>query len=98
MIAQMIFDWAKRTPDKTALIHDGQSFTYRWFAEAIAVARSYFTRRGYVGPGYAVMAVNHLRHFWVLSLALRSLGMTTVSLRFAAEVRTLGLPNMRVVV
>ncbi len=49
MITQLIFDWAKRTPDRTAVIYNGQPLSYRWFAQAIAAARGYFVRRGYAG-------------------------------------------------
>ena len=50
------------------------------------------------GPGYAVLAVYNLMDFWILSLALRSLGLTTVAVRSAAEVGKLGLPNVRCVI
>jgi acyl-CoA synthetase (AMP-forming)/AMP-acid ligase II len=98
MITQLIFDWAKRTPDRTAVIYNGRPWSYRSFAELIAVARGYFVRRGYVGPGYAVLAVRNLMRFWIVSLALRSLGLTTVVVRSAAEVAKLGLPDMRCVI
>jgi hypothetical protein len=65
--------WAQRTPYSTAVIYNGERWSYRSFARAIAKSRSYFARRGLVGPGHAVLAVRHLRDFWVLSLALRSL-------------------------
>src|SRR5262249_44214976 len=71
------------------------------FARSIAVARGYFARRGYLGPGYAVLAVYNTMNFWILSLALRSLGLTTVSVRSAAILaflRKLGLINMRCVI
>ena len=98
MITQLIFDWAKQTPDKTAVIYNGGSVSYRSFAQAIAVARSYFARRGYVGSGYAVLAVSKLIDFWILSLALRRLGLTTVAVSSAEEVGKLGLPNVRCVI
>ena len=49
-------------------------------------------------PGYAVLAVSNLRDFWILSLALRSLGLTTVAVPSAADVGKLGLPNVRCVI
>jgi acyl-coenzyme A synthetase/AMP-(fatty) acid ligase len=98
MITQLIFDWAKQTPDRTAVIYSGVPLSYRSFAQAIAVARGYFARRSYVGPGYAVLAVSNLRDFWILCLALRSLGLTTVAVPSAAEVGRLGLPNVRCVI
>ena len=95
MITQLIFDWAKQTPDRTAVIYNGRPWSYRSFAQAIAVARGYFARRGYVGPGYAVLAVYSLMDFWILSLALRSLGLTTMAVRSTAEIGKLRLPIVR---
>ena len=98
MITQLIFEWAEQTPDRTAVIYNGAPLSYRSFAQAIAVARGYFVRRGYVGAGYAVLAVHNLRDFWILSLALRSLGLTTVAVQSAEAVGKLGLPNVRCVI
>jgi acyl-coenzyme A synthetase/AMP-(fatty) acid ligase len=98
MITQLIFDWAKQTPEKTALIYNGQAWSYRSFAHAIAVARGYFVRRGCVGPDYAVLAIHNLMDFWILSLALRSLGLTTVVVGSVAGVSSLGLPNVRCII
>ena len=98
MITKLIFDWAKQTPDRTAVIYNGHHWSYRSFAQIISVARGYFARRGYVGPGYAVLAIQNLINFWILSLALRSLGLTTIAVPSAATVRKLGLPNVRCVI
>jgi len=105
MITELIFDWAKRTPNRTAMIYNGYTLSYRSFARCIAGARRYFARQGYVGSGYAVLAIYNLMNFWILGLALRSLGLTTVALRFAAEVDRLAaeveklrLSNVRCVV
>jgi acyl-coenzyme A synthetase/AMP-(fatty) acid ligase len=98
MIADLIFDWARRTPEKTAVIYNERSWSYRSFAEHIAIARGYFLRRGYAGPGYAVLAVYNRMDFWILSLALRSLGLTTVAVGSAAMLGELRLPDIRCVV
>ena len=98
MLTQLIFDWAKRTPDRTAIIYNGKPWSYHSFAQLIAVARGYFARRRYIGPGYAVLALHNLVDFWILSLALRSLGLTTVAVPSAATVAKLGLPNVRCVI
>jgi acyl-coenzyme A synthetase/AMP-(fatty) acid ligase len=98
MITQMIFQWAKQTPERTAVIYNGEVWSYRSFARTIAVSRGYFARRGYLGPGYAVLAVSHIMNFWILSLALRSLGLTTISVGSVATLRKLGLANVRCVI
>lgn len=98
MIAERIFDWANRTPNKTAIIHNGRAFSYRAFARLIASARGYFIRRDCIGPGCAVLSADNLMHFWVISLALRSLGLTTITLQPTTTVGELGLPDVRFVV
>src|SRR5579863_4229256 len=110
MITQLIFDWAKRTPDRTANIYNDRPWSYQSFAQLIALARGYFVRRRYIGPGYAVLAVYNPMDFWILSLALRSLGLTTVAVGSVTEgdaqakpnvraaVNKLGLPNVRCVI
>ena len=98
MITNLIFDWAKRTPDRTAVIYNGHPWSYRSFAQIISVARSYFARRGYIGSGYAVLAIQNLVNFWILSLALRSLGLTTIGVPSATAVRKLSLPDVRCVI
>ena len=98
MIADLIFGWAKRTPDKTAVIIDGRSLSYRALAYQIAVARGYFAQSGYAGPGYAVLATTNPLEFWILSLALRSLGLTTVAIRNTEMLSELELQGIRCVV
>ncbi|HMK88891.1 MAG TPA: class I adenylate-forming enzyme family protein [Methylocystis sp.] len=98
MITKHIFDWAEQTPEKTAVIYNGRPWSYRSFAQRIAIARGYFARRGCVGPGCAVLAVHNLLDFWVLSLALRSLGLTTATVPSSPAIHGLGLPDVRCVV
>jgi acyl-coenzyme A synthetase/AMP-(fatty) acid ligase len=98
MITGMIFDWARRTPDKTAVVFDGQPLSYRAFADRIAVARGYFTRQGCVGEGVAVVAVVNLLDFWTLSVALRSLGLTTFAVDPTQGLGLAGMTNVRLVV
>ena len=98
MITESIFHWAQKTPEKTAVIHNERSWSYRSFAEHIAIARGYFLKRGYAGPGYAVLATRNRMDFWILSLALRSLGLTTVAVDNATMLGELQLPDIRCVV
>jgi acyl-coenzyme A synthetase/AMP-(fatty) acid ligase len=98
MIANHLFKWADRTPDKTAMIYNGQPWTYGTFARLIAASRGYFISHGCFGDGTAVLAVSNMRDFWVSSLALRSLGLTTVAVSTAKAIEELGLPDIRCVV
>ncbi len=78
MLTQTIFDLAERTPEKIALIHNGRPWSYRSFAGLIGAARGHFARRGCTGGGIAVLAVSNLLDVWLLSLALRSLGVSVM--------------------
>ena len=98
MIPQLIFDWSKKTPDRTAIIYNGRSLSYGAFAQIVAVARGYFARRDCFGAGYAVLAVRNLIDFWFLSLALRSLGLTTVVVGSVAEDASDSMPSVQDVV
>jgi acyl-coenzyme A synthetase/AMP-(fatty) acid ligase len=98
MIVNHIFNWADRAPDKTAMIYNGQPWTYGVFARLIAISRGYFVSRGCFGDGTAVLAVSNVRDFWILSLALRSLGLTTVAVGSADAIEGLGLSDIRCVV
>ena len=97
MITESIFDWAQKTPDKIAVIHNDRIWTYRAFAEQIAIARGYFLKRGLAGPGHAAIATQGRMDFWILSLALRSLGLTTVAVGSTAMLGDLPLPDIRCV-
>lgn len=98
MIVEHVFKWAKATPDKTAMIYDGEPWTYGVFAQVIAIARGYFIDQGCFGDGIAVLAIENLRDFWVSSLALRSLGLTTVAVDETETIEKLGLSDVRCVV
>jgi acyl-coenzyme A synthetase/AMP-(fatty) acid ligase len=98
VITELIFDWAQKTPNKPALIYNEQTWSYGSLAEEIALARAYFSRRGCVGPGYAVLAFQNLLDFWIFSLALRSLGLTTVAVGNTATIADLALRDVRCVI
>ena len=98
MITESIFDWAQKTPEKIAVIHNDRIWSYRAFAEQIAIARGYFLKRGLTGPGYAAVATQGRMDFWIVSLALRSLGLTTVAVGSTAMLGELPLPDIRCVV
>lgn len=98
MIAEAIFDWAKKSPDTPAVERNDEPWSYRVFANAIANARGYFRRQGLEGDGQVVVAVGDMRHCWVIVLALRSLGRTAVPVGAASVIAELALPQIRCVV
>jgi acyl-CoA synthetase (AMP-forming)/AMP-acid ligase II len=55
MITEAIFEWARRTPEKTAVIYNDRRWSYRSFAEHVAIARAYFLKRGLSAPAMRCM-------------------------------------------
>ena len=95
MAVKEIFDWAERAPERTAAIHNGQVISYRMFAHSIALGRAYFARLGWIGAGFAAVAIHDLMDAWITIMALRSLGLTTIVIRSPAAVGALALPGLR---
>jgi acyl-coenzyme A synthetase/AMP-(fatty) acid ligase len=98
MIVERVFHWADQTPDKIAATYNGQDLSFAAFAALIARARGHFARRGWTGEGVAAVAVSNFVDFWVLSLALRSLGLTTIAVDAGMSLEGLTLPDLRCVV
>lgn len=98
MIAEAIFHWAKQCPDKPAIVHGGRAVSYGEFRLLISLARDFFVRRNCVGDGYAIIATGNLLEFWISSLALRSLGLTTVQVPGPTALDEIVVEGRRVVV
>ncbi|HEX8535329.1 MAG TPA: class I adenylate-forming enzyme family protein [Allosphingosinicella sp.] len=98
MIYDNILKWAEQTPERPAVTKGGRDLSYGAFAQAIEAARRDFAGRGLTGEGVVVLAIGEIAWSWVCSLALRSLGLTTIAIRSAASVGELPLPNVRCVV
>ena len=97
MLTQLIFKWADAHPDKTALDYNAEPWSYRRFADEIAQARGWLHRLGLGGDGFVALALRNKRDIWVISLALRSLGLTTIGLRADDAARYLELPDLQCV-
>lgn len=79
MYLNRIYAHARSSPDKLAVISNGEEFTYRRFANSIEALRRHLSESGLPPDGIVVNITSNLYLDWVLLLALRSLGHTTVS-------------------
>ena len=93
-----IFEHARRTPGKIAVVYNGVSSSYAHFARCIEVGRQYFAQQGLAPDSVAVIDVNNLLDAWILGLALRSLGLTTFAVWAAEDIGRLGVRNIGCVV
>jgi hypothetical protein len=64
MSAQTIFTWAERKPEATALVHNGESLTYRQFANCLAAAINFLRSYSLPAGSTAVVVIGNLRSAW----------------------------------
>jgi acyl-CoA synthetase (AMP-forming)/AMP-acid ligase II len=95
VIAPAIFDWARRTPERTAVEYNDVAWSYRTFAQAIAQARGWFHQHGVEGGGVAAVVMANVRDSWVMVLALRSLGVTVAPISSVEVLGGLDAPGLR---
>lgn len=98
MIAQKIFAFAKAGPDKTALIDDGVLTTYGDFARMIGGARAQLARENLPAHKSAIVLGRTFREQWTIVLALRALGIDTISVSNLKMANDLAIRNVSAVV
>src|SRR5262249_52533951 len=79
MIVNRIYEWAKCQPEKTALIWNDVSVNYLSFANAIRATIEFFQQENLPVGRTAVVLVYNLLDAWLIVLALRALGLNTLS-------------------
>lgn len=94
MLIEKIVAQAQTTPQKTAFIHNGVACSYAEFVQRLAHAQHFLAQQRMPVPSVVVLHVDNLAQAWVLGIALRNLGLTTVSVGQAAEIDQLGLDNI----
>lgn len=90
MIADAIAHWARTSPQRPALIHNGAPISYGAFAHAIALARRALAAEQ-APDGVAVVLADDPRDAWTLVLGLRMLGRDTVCVASADHIAPLQL-------
>ncbi len=98
MAISKIFEQARQTPGKIAVVYNGASSSYAHFARCIEVSRQYFAQQDLPVDSVAVIAVQSLLDAWILGLALRSLGLTTFAVRDAEDIGKAHVRNIGCVV
>ena len=79
MIVNRIYEWAKCQPEKTALIWNHVSVSYLSFANAILATIEFFQQQNLPAGRTAIVLVTDLLDAWLIIMALRALGLNTIS-------------------
>lgn len=98
LVSRKIFEHALSKPGKPAIFYGTRSITYRELASWIAQARHFLGEQDLRPANVAVLAVDCLVDSWVLGLALRSLGITTVAVGSPATLNQLAMRNIGCVI
>jgi acyl-coenzyme A synthetase/AMP-(fatty) acid ligase len=93
-----VYEQAHQTPGKRAVVCNGVPSTYDEFARWIEGARQYLAQQDLPVASVAVVCTESLIDEWVIGLALRSLGLTTVAAIDAEGMRKLKLRNIDCIV
>ena len=81
MIVNRIYEWARIQPHKTALIQNDAVISYAVFARTIDATRKFFEQQNLPTGGTAIVLVEQFSDAWIIVLALRALGLNTISVR-----------------
>ena len=94
MIVNHIFRWAREQPGKTALISNNRELSYLAFARAIDATRRFLEARNLPASTVAVVVSAGVLNGWLLVMAARALGLTTIVIESLAQGDTLKLRNV----
>jgi len=98
MLTRQIYDHARRNPDKIALVFNNRTLTYHELASSIEASRRLLEKRGVAGQGVAFVVISSFLDAWIVGLAVRGLGMTTLVLPSLEEASKFDFPGIRFVV
>jgi acyl-coenzyme A synthetase/AMP-(fatty) acid ligase len=98
MIVERIYEWAKRQPDKTAVIWNDVSLSYLMFSNAILATCDFFQRENLPIGRTAIVLVSDLLDTWIIVMALRSLGLNTISVRSIDQAEALRINDVACII
>jgi acyl-coenzyme A synthetase/AMP-(fatty) acid ligase len=98
MILERIESWARSAPTKTAVVYNGRPLTYRQFADAIWAAHHQLMRLAPPSEGVAAILAYDLLGAWLLTMAARAAGLTTVAVSTLPELVALAIRDLACVV
>ncbi|MFM7008129.1 MAG: class I adenylate-forming enzyme family protein [Betaproteobacteria bacterium] len=93
-----IHRWANAHPEKLALIYEDTPISYANFARKIDAACAFFKKHELPAGHIAILLVANLLDGWTLGLALRALGLTTISVQSIGQAEALNLTGVACVV
>jgi shikimate 5-dehydrogenase len=94
---ESIFTQALTAPNKSTVITDGRVIGYRDYTAAYVRMRRFMEAQAIERDQVAILCLGELASGWIIGLALRSLGVTTVYARTPEDAERLGFSALTVV-
>ena len=91
MITGRIFELARSQPESTAIVWNDVTYNYATFSRAIAATRNYLETQTVPRSGISLVVSKSILDCWVIILALRDIGVDTISVLSLAQAETLEL-------
>jgi acyl-coenzyme A synthetase/AMP-(fatty) acid ligase len=98
MIVDRIYEWAKRQPEKPAVIWNDVPLSYRSFSNAIRTSCDCFQRENLPVGRTAIVLANGLLDAWIIVMALRTLGLNTISVDSIKQVESLKIRDVACII
>jgi acyl-coenzyme A synthetase/AMP-(fatty) acid ligase len=98
MIVDCIYEWATQQPNATAVIWNDVSLSYRSFSNAIRSACDFLQRENLPIGRTAVVLASGLLDAWIIVMALRALGLNTISVRSIAAAQSLRVSDVACII
>lgn len=98
LIVDRIYEWAQRQPHKKAIIWNDFSLNYLQFSNAIQSTRSFLQRENLPAGRTAIVLVRSLLDAWIIVMALRAVGLHTISAGSMVEAESLKINDVACIV
>src|SRR2546429_9447375 len=90
LVLERIYAEARMRPDRVAVVNNGEPLTYRALHRLIAAAREALAAHDPRAGSIGVVWIESIFRGWLATLALQSLGLTTIAVRSAGEIADFG--------
>ena len=94
MVISRIYELARIQPHNIALVSNGEAQSYASFAQDIEALRQALHLQSLPVGSTGVLLIQNLRESWIANLALRSLGLNTVSVMSLTDGQALNLKQV----
>src|ERR1700742_1938258 len=93
-----IYEWARSEPARTAVIFGDAPVSYAVFSCVIEASRKFLERQALPVGRTAIVLCDSLLETWVLIIALRAVGLNTISVSSIAQAVELKIKDVACVV